>query len=647
MLEYKENKVRQVMNSNYDVKKLIKYIKALPIAIALIFSMITTYLVLNNSIDKHKENIQSIKSDFIIKQKILIKKEVMRTVKQIAYQKNLAETNLKKDIKTRVLSVHKIIENLYNENPDKSEKEITKLIKDALRTIRFNEGRGYFFIYTLEGKNILFPTSPELEGKNMWNLQDSKGGYSIRKLSKIAKEDGEGFLSWYWYKPSKDKLEEKIMHKKIGYIKYVKELNWFVGTGEYIENFENKIKTELLDEIQEIRYGKNGYIFINQYDGLILTNINKKLVGKNNYNIENVEGTFPLQNIVQLAKSGGGYLEYLSNENGLKDKAEKKMSYIYGFDTWQWQIGAGTYINDIDEVLVKKELEFKEKFYKSIVSIIISSVLLTLVLILITLKLLRIIEKEFAKYEESLSNHILENHKKDKLLTEQSKLAAMGEMLANISHQWRQPLSVISTAATGMKLQKEYDCLSDTIFNNTCDAINNNAQYLSKTIDDFKNFIQGSHQRKIFNLTKIIESFLNLVDSSIKTHNIDVSINLDDSININGLENELIQCIMNIFNNSKDALIENVDENRKVLIRTYSNDKYVVIEMRDNAGGIEEDILNKIFEPYFTTKHKSQGTGLGLHMTYNLIVDGMNGHITVQNDKEFGGALFTIQLPLK
>lgn len=635
------------MDSNYDVKKLIIYIKALPIAIALVFSIITTYLVLNNNIDKHTENIKNIKSDFIIKQKILIKKEVLRTVKQITYQKNLAETNLKKDIKRRVVSVYKIIENLYSENPDKSKKEITKLIKDALRTLRFNEGRGYFFIYTLEGKNILFPTSPELEGGNMWNLQDSKGGYSIRSLSKIAKEDGEGFLSWYWYKPNKDKVNEKTMHKKIGYIKHFKELNWFVGTGEYIENFEKKIKTELLKEIQEIRYGKNGYIFINQYDGLSLTNINKKLVGKNNYNVQNPDGSFPLQNIIKLAKSGGGYIEYLSREKLPQEKIEKKLSYVYGYDTWQWQIGAGTYLNDIDDVLIQKELEFKEKLYTSIISIVISSILLTLVLLYITWNLLKLIEKEFDKYEKSLSNHILENHKKDKLLTEQSKLAAMGEMIANIAHQWRQPLSVISTAATGMKMQKEYDCLSNTMFNNTCDAINNNAQYLSKTIDDFKNFIQDNHQRKIFNVTTIMKSFLNLVDSSIKTHNIEVSTDFESDININGLENELIQCVMNIFNNSKDALVENVEENRKIFIKTYTNDKSVIIEMRDNAGGIDDDILNKIFEPYFTTKHKSQGTGLGLHMTYNLIVDGMGGVITAQNDKEFGGALFTIQLPLQ
>jgi len=124
---------------------------------------------------------------------------------------------------------------------------------------------------------------------------------------------------------------------------------------------------------------------------------------------------------------------------------------------------------------------------------------------------------------------------------------------------------------------------------------------------------------------------------------------LDNTIEINGHENELVQCLMNIFNNSKDAFNETneKEKEKKFQIKTYLNNSKVILEIRDNAGGIKETILNKIFEPYFTTKHKSQGTGLGLHMTYNLIVDGMNGTIIAENDKDFSGALFTITLPLE
>ena len=155
------------MKTNYDVARLIKYIKTLPIAVALIFSLTVTYLVLHNNIEKHEENIKNIKEDFMSKEKLLIKEEVTRTVRHIKYQKNLAETNLKHEIKMRVETVYNIIEHIYKENQYQTKEEITKSIKDAIRTMRFNDGRGYFFIYTLSGKNILFPTSPELDRKSV------------------------------------------------------------------------------------------------------------------------------------------------------------------------------------------------------------------------------------------------------------------------------------------------------------------------------------------------------------------------------------------------------------------------------------------------------------------------------------------------
>ena len=243
--------------------------------------------------------------------------------------------------------------------------------------------------------------------------------------------------------------------------------------------------------------------------------------------------------------------------------------------------------------------------------------------------------------------------KQQLLLINQSKMAAMGEMIGNIAHQWRQPLSVISTGATGMKVQKEFGLLDDDMINNTCDAINSNAQYLSKTIDDFRNFIKGNRNKSIYNLTSSINSFLHLLEGTIKNNDILVNLDLDDEIQINGYENELKQCLINIFNNAKDVLKEKELNSKYVFISTALEDDNAVIRIKDNGGGIPENILSKVFEPYFTTKHQSQGTGLGLHMTYNLIVDGMKGKVEVNNvsfeyeNKKYVGAEFKIILPTK
>ena len=249
--------------------------------------------------------------------------------------------------------------------------------------------------------------------------------------------------------------------------------------------------------------------------------------------------------------------------------------------------------------------------------------------------------------------NITELKHKEQLLYQQSKMASLGEMIANIAHQWRQPLSIISTGATGMLAKKEFAILTDEDFKNTCESINTNVQYLSQTIDDFRNFIQGDSKPVRFDLKNDVNEFVNIVDSSIKKHQINVILNLIEDTEIKGYPNELIQCFINIFNNSKDALIENNEiDNRYIFISQVIENETIILEFKDNAGGIPEEIINNIFEPYFTTKHKSQGTGLGLHMTYTLIVNAMKGDISVQNvvykfnEKICNGASFKITIPI-
>jgi PAS domain S-box-containing protein len=242
--------------------------------------------------------------------------------------------------------------------------------------------------------------------------------------------------------------------------------------------------------------------------------------------------------------------------------------------------------------------------------------------------------------------------KQEEMLLQQSKMVSMGEMIGNIAHQWRQPLSVISVTATGTKLQHEMGALTNDVLIENMDCINDNTQFLSKTIDDFKNYIKGQRELKRFNLLKEINSFLKLIDASRKTHHIVIIKDIDENININGYPNELTQCFVNLFNNSKDALSNIEEDNRFVFISAKLIDDHVHIFFKDSAKGINENIINKIFEPYFTTKHQSQGTGLGLSMTYKLITNGMNGMINVKNvkykynNKDYIGAEFEIILPL-
>ena len=254
--------------------------------------------------------------------------------------------------------------------------------------------------------------------------------------------------------------------------------------------------------------------------------------------------------------------------------------------------------------------------------------------------------------EEIVEKKTKELIQKENILNHQSKMAAMGEMIENIAHQWRQPLSLISTAATGAKLKKDFKQLSDEEFNETMDIINNSAQHLSNTIDDFRNFFNNDKEISTFDINIPIEKVLYLVSSKLKNREIKI-IKDTQEINISGLSNEFIQVLLNIINNTLDAFKENNVKDKFIFIDAYKKNKKLILKIKDNAGGIKEEIINRIFEPYFTTKHKSQGTGIGLYMSIEIIEKHMNGHLTVSNEEyiydniKCKGAQFVIELPIK
>ena len=247
---------------------------------------------------------------------------------------------------------------------------------------------------------------------------------------------------------------------------------------------------------------------------------------------------------------------------------------------------------------------------------------------------------------------ITELKAKDKLLFQQSKMASMGEMIGNIAHQWRQPLSVISTCASGIKFEKEFNQISDERLYESLDLIVENTQYLSKTIDDFRNFFKADKIIEDFCVNDSILRVLKLLKSSIQNHNIQVETHLNGDLIIHGYPNEFLQVLVNVINNAKDALMTQPINTRFMNIKTFIKNKRCVIEVNDNGGGVDESIVSKIFDPYFTTKHKSQGTGIGLYMSHQIVVEHMKGSIYAKNidfvkDKNnYKGCSLIIVLPI-
>ncbi|UTJ06462.1 PAS domain S-box protein [Arcobacter roscoffensis] len=240
----------------------------------------------------------------------------------------------------------------------------------------------------------------------------------------------------------------------------------------------------------------------------------------------------------------------------------------------------------------------------------------------------------------------------EQLLHQQSKMAAMGEMIENIAHQWRQPLSVISTIATGIKFKKELGIYDEKEEFLELEKINESSQYLSETIEDFRDFLRTDKPKSLFNIINTFDKSLKLISSKFKNREINIHKDIEN-VSLYGIENELVQVFLNVFNNAKDALENKKIENKILLIEVKEDNSIANIKITDNGGGIKEEIIDRIFEPYFTTKHQSQGTGIGLYMSQEIIVKHMNGKIKCYNTqieyegKNYFGACFEISIPMK
>ena len=235
---------------------------------------------------------------------------------------------------------------------------------------------------------------------------------------------------------------------------------------------------------------------------------------------------------------------------------------------------------------------------------------------------------------------------KDKQLLEQSKMAQMGEMIGNIAHQWRQPLSTISTVASGGKINQEVGILNNEDIPKNMDIIVSNAQYLSETIDTFRDFIKEEKVKKDIVLQERLDESIKLVKASIENNHIKLinEIEYEPSIHLTLIAEELSQVIINILNNAKDAIVQRKIDDGYIKIKTKQKSNFVQISIEDNAGGIKAENLPKIFDPYFTTKHKFKGTGLGLYMSKIIIEKHLDGQIYAKNSSI--GAVIVIELPI-
>lgn len=245
--------------------------------------------------------------------------------------------------------------------------------------------------------------------------------------------------------------------------------------------------------------------------------------------------------------------------------------------------------------------------------------------------------------ESKIHEEILKRTEQEKLLIQQSKLASMGEMIGNIAHQWRQPLGELSALLMNIQVKHEFNDLDDAyMLSSIQQCIKINA-FMSGTISDFQNFFKPSKEKEVFEISEACERSIAILQASLKYHGIEFSFDISEKMEVYGYPNEFAQALLNILSNAKDVLSEREISNPFIRLYLKKGYKYILIVIEDNGGGIASEHMDRIFEPYFTTKYAKQGTGIGLYMTKMIIENNMGGIINVKNTNS--GALFTIKLP--
>ncbi|AXH15739.1 hypothetical protein CP985_08730 [Malaciobacter mytili LMG 24559] len=654
-------------------KNLSKLIIFTPIILIILVTTLVTFSQISHLEKKFLSDREKIKQKLIEEEKNKLSQKLTSISNYINYKKSKNNKILKNRIKKRVDLAYNIISNKYNKDAgiikqDKIKEELIHILKE----VKY-DNNGYLFLKEIKEDKIfarIYPSYILYENKDITNIEDKEHKDFLNRCKELLKDKKAGFITY-----SLKKINTLNSFEKISYIKKFEPFNWIIGYGEYLLDIDNLTKQDILARLNSINFEDNNLIYTINFKKEFIHGVEDK-----NF----------------LYKELYSYIDK-SIENKEFDKTnfywtknyEKLFAYKF-IKEWDWIIITSINLKSLEDIILdilgSKQQE-EDKFIKESIKIAFMVIIFgTLLTFLISKKIESIFKsyknsiesqknalkninatlehrvkektkelKEFnKKLKDKIKEEVCKNREKDQILYNQSKMAAMGEMIENIAHQWRQPLSMISTIASGISLNIDFKMYNEKETKNDLKSIVDTTKYLSQTIEDFRNFFIENKHKESFNLVDSIKKDINIINSSFKNNHIELITSLED-ITMFSIQNELTQAILNILTNAKDVLIEKInhlEERRIVKIQTKAINDFVYIYIQDNGKGIKKEIIDKIFEPYFTTKHKSQGTGIGLYMTREIIIKHMKGEIKVENRSfehegiKYLGACFEIKLPV-
>lgn len=598
--------------------------------------------------NKFQDESLKLKAHFLQSQKDILIYETDNLINYINYHANQKESILKDTIKSEVDRAYIIMSEIYNNYRDtKSKDEIISMMRVALNGIRFANTRGYIVLNDMNSNMVSYPPNRSFEGKNAKELIDLISDIFL-EFSKVVTTKKEGFLTYKWYKPN-----ENILKDKIAFVKLFEPYNLIISAGDYLEDVESDIKNYVLKRIETLRFGKDGYFSIYKDDGtLILVSAFPQFNNLNVFKDKPAEHAKDIvENLIKEGLNGGGFYKYLWKKPNT-DITVEKIAYGKRFELWGWTLATGLYIDNLNEMILDKQKELDENVKSEIIFSILLFLVINIFIIIFSVVFTKSINSMFSKYkfeienknrELTFLNHSLELRVQDELkkrleneqvLLQQSRLIAMGDMMVHVSHHWRQPLSVISLELQELETRIEYkEVIENDYLLEIVDKVLFQVDFLSKTITNFRTLFKESKNLISFDLRDAINDVLSFLNVEFKDNAIDFKfsdLSPDESYIIKGYLNEFKQVLINMLNNSEYAIKKREDNIKGEISITLEKDKDIKVSIIDNGIGIDSSIVEKIFDPYFTTKDVGEGTGLGLFTAKNIIERNMHGKLLVE-----------------
>lgn len=578
--------------------RITTMIVVFPLIVLLLYGLLTHMFFFFAQHGELHEELQKYEKTLMDAQKDSLREKVENLVQFIRYYDGRSSEKIKEDVKNIVNVTANIANNLYAKYHDHmSEAKLKEVIKSALRKIKFEGDIGYLFLLDLNG-TLLVHVDNEMVGKNIMHIQDIKGKFILKEFNRVLRAYGEGFVDYYWYIVSEDRRK---MYYKISFVKMLNFYDWYVGAGEYLKYMRRFVQDDILKYIKANARFKHGYFFI--------------------FNSENQLLFHPLESLEKR--------DVLTLQQVGFSSDEKYLSYTQYVPEYDWFITANkdlaeihASINAKKESSVAKEGEHrKTSLYLLLFTWLIS--------IGLSLYLSMIINRKLKSYEEQLQDA---NEK----LVFQSRQALIGELFSMIAHQWRQPINKVASILALLRYRLGHQKISYSEIDQRCQEVEESVEFMSETIDDFRTFYQPKEASEWVDLQALIEKSIQFLEASIRKKDLVLEIDLEP-IKFRLYSNEFLQVMINLIKNAVDA----VDFRGRIAVSLYQKEGKIYVVVEDNGRGIDATILEKVFDPYFTTKENSMG--LGLYMTKMIIQKHMNGEIHARNLPQ-GGVRFTIIL---